>query len=263
MAKYSALQEYLKNSQNQAEMLSFQQIETILGSPLPDSASRHRPWWANGGHTQAAAWLDVGWEVKSVSLGVSVTFRKTMHSKALPTSQREQAKPPIVDSNPKPPITVNIPKTVRTSSERVSSQRVSENAVVLISCVSKKLEHRAKAKDIYISQLFTKSLDFAKKTNPKKIFILSAEHHLLDLNTEIEPYNKTLIDMKDSEIRRWANTVLEQLKKECDILNDKFVILAGEKYYRHLIPSLAHYELPMEGLQIGKRLSWLNEALYG
>jgi hypothetical protein len=257
MSKYSLLQKFLKNSPNQSEMLSFQQVGTILGFPLPDSASKHRPWWANGGHTQAAAWMDAGWEVKSVSLGVSVTFRKTMDM------QREQVKPPIVDGNPKPPITVNNFKPVRASSPNYSSQSVSENAIVLISCVSMKLDHKAKAKDIYISPLFTKSLDFAKKTNPKKIFILSAEHHLLDLNTEIEPYNKTLIDMNDSEIRRWANTVLEQLKKECDIINDKFVILAGEKYYRHLIPSLVHYEIPMEGLSIGKRLSWLNEAFYG
>ncbi|GHT94651.1 hypothetical protein FACS1894141_1730 [Spirochaetia bacterium] len=253
MSKYSALQEYLKNSQNQAEMLSFQQVETILGYPLPDSASKHRPWWANGGHTQAAAWLDVGWEIKSVSLGVSVTFRKTIHSNALPTSQREQVNPPIVAGNSKPPITMN---------KHLSSQHVSEDAIVLISCVSMKLPHKAKAEDLYTSPLFIKSLSFAKKINPKKIFILSAEHHLLDLDTVIEPYNKTLNDMSDAENKKWAKTVLEQLKNKCDIMNDKFVILAGSNYFKHLIPSLKHCEIPMDGLPIGKRLSWLNEALY-
>lgn len=33
---------------------------------------------------------------------------------------------------------------------------------------------------------------YAKRQNPNKIFILSALHHLLDINKEIEPYDVTL-----------------------------------------------------------------------
>ena len=64
--------------------------------------------------------------------------------------------------------------------------------IILIACVSKKRGKKAKAKDLYISQLFKSSLTFAYKQNPDKIFILSALHHLLDIDQEIEPYNVTL-----------------------------------------------------------------------
>ena len=47
--------------------------------------------------------------------------------------------------------------------------------VVLISCASKKLSHKTKAKDIYISPLFKMNLKFAKSFNPDKMFILSAK----------------------------------------------------------------------------------------
>jgi len=60
--------------------------------------------------------------------------------------------------------------------------------IILIACVSKKGDKKAKAKDIYISSLFTNSLAYAYSLNPDKIFILSALHHLLDLEKEIEPF---------------------------------------------------------------------------
>ena len=64
--------------------------------------------------------------------------------------------------------------------------------IVLISCVSRKGKTKAKAKDLYKGPLFTNSLEYAKSLNPDKIFILSALHNLLDLDTEIEPYDVTL-----------------------------------------------------------------------
>ncbi len=64
--------------------------------------------------------------------------------------------------------------------------------IILIACVSQKGDKKAKAKDLYISQLFKSSFAFANRQNPDKIFILSALHHLLDIDKEIEPYNVTL-----------------------------------------------------------------------
>lgn len=47
--------------------------------------------------------------------------------------------------------------------------------IVLLSCVKDKRNQRAKAGDMYISPLFTKSLNYAKqKLRPDKVFILSA-----------------------------------------------------------------------------------------
>jgi len=74
MSKYDALQHYLEKSQKQNVTLSYDEIEEILGFSLPASASKHRPWWGNGGHSQARAWLNAEYEVASVDLGRSVTF---------------------------------------------------------------------------------------------------------------------------------------------------------------------------------------------
>lgn len=133
--------------------------------------------------------------------------------------------------------------------------------IVLISCVSKKLHHKSKAQDLYVSPLFQKKLRYANSLNPDKIFILSAEYGLLDLNREIEPYDKTLNKMSSNEIKEWANSVLNQLQKVSDLDKDEFVFLAGNNYRKFLLPHIKNYKIPMLGLGIGKQLKWLTEKI--
>jgi hypothetical protein len=77
MSKYGPLRIYLQNSNNVTEILTFQQVEKILGFLLPESASIHRAWWANDlTHTHSKEWLNAGWKVESVSVGFKVTFSK-------------------------------------------------------------------------------------------------------------------------------------------------------------------------------------------
>ena len=71
MSKYDPLTAYLKSIRGHEVEMTFQQIEGVLGQPLPASARRHRPWWANeagGTHTHARAWLDAGWRTRAVDL---------------------------------------------------------------------------------------------------------------------------------------------------------------------------------------------------
>lgn len=133
--------------------------------------------------------------------------------------------------------------------------------IVLISCVSKKLKHKSKAKDLYISPLFRLNLMYAKSLNPNKIFILSAEYGLIRLEEEIEPYDKTLNKMGSKKINQWSNEIIAELKKISDLENDKFIFLAGERYRRFLIPEIRNYEIPLKGLSIGKQLQFLKQKL--
>ena len=133
--------------------------------------------------------------------------------------------------------------------------------IVLISCVSKKLNHKSKAQDLYVSPLFRKNLHYAKSLNPDKIFILSAKYGLLRLNEKIEPYDKTLNKMRSNEIKEWANFVLNQLKKSTEIQNDEFIFLAGNNYRKFLLPHLKHYKIPMLSLSIGRQLQWLSKRI--
>jgi len=131
--------------------------------------------------------------------------------------------------------------------------------VVLISCVSRKLDRKAKAKDLYVSTLFRYNLKYAKSLNPDRIFILSAKYGLVGLEEEIPPYNKTLNSMKSEEIKKWACDVISQLNKKADLKNDEFIFLAGEKYRKHIIPRISNYKIPLKGLGIGKQLKFLKE----
>jgi len=94
--------------------------------------------------------------------------------------------------------------------------------IVLISCVSQKLSEKARAEDLYTSTLFKLNLQFAKKLNPDKIYILSAKYGLLDLNKKIDPYHVTLNNMPAKERKSWAEGVLKQLNQRVDLKKMSF-----------------------------------------
>ena len=142
--------------------------------------------------------------------------------------------------------------------------------IILIACVSLKGDKKTKAKDLYKSSLFKSSLAYAYKQNPDKIYILSALHHLLDLDKEIEPYNVTLSNvpkykrkaglkiLNTSEKKEWGKKVIEQLAKKADLKNDTFIILAGQEYMKPIIDNILHFTNPLKGLRQGERVKFLN-----
>ncbi len=129
--------------------------------------------------------------------------------------------------------------------------------IVLISCVSKKCSKKCKARDLYISPLFKYNLQYAQTFNPERILILSAKYGVVGLTEEIEPYEQTLNKMPDKEIKLWANSVIKELESVSDLKNDEFIFLAGERYRKYLLPFIAHYQIPLRGLGIGKQLGFL------
>ena len=149
----------------------------------------------------------------------------------------------------------------------------SPKLIVLIACVSKKKSIKVKAKDLYISPLFTNSLAYANALHPDKIFILSALHHLLDPEKEIGPYNVTLSNvpknkrksglkvLNSSEKRLWGEKVIDMLTKESDLKHDKFIILAGNEYIKPIKEKLVNYEVPLEGISLFNRVRVLKALL--
>lgn len=132
--------------------------------------------------------------------------------------------------------------------------------LVLISCVKTKRTFKCKARDMYISPLFKKSLSYAQKLAPDQIYILSAKYGLLGLDDEIEPYERTLKTMPRGEQIKWASLVLGQLGAKTDLKEDLFVILAGKDYYKDLVRHMRHVELPLDGMDISQRLHHLGEV---
>jgi len=143
--------------------------------------------------------------------------------------------------------------------------------IILIACVSKKGSKKAKAKDLYISPLFKSSWVYTNNQKPDKIFILSALHHLLHPEKEIEPYNVTLsnvpkakrkpglIVLNKAEKIEWGKKVIEQLSAEADLKTDHFIILAGEEYIKPIKNSISKLTNPLKRLRQGERVKFLNE----
>jgi hypothetical protein len=68
--KYDPLHRYLRQQTGSRIAMTFQQIESVIERPLPASARKHRPWWANDatGHAHAGAWLRAGFRTEQVDM---------------------------------------------------------------------------------------------------------------------------------------------------------------------------------------------------
>lgn len=71
-SRYAPLALFLQNQPIRQDtlVLTFQNVEDIIGDTLPPYARRHRSWWANDsvGHVQSQQWLDVGWRVSTINM---------------------------------------------------------------------------------------------------------------------------------------------------------------------------------------------------
>ena len=128
--------------------------------------------------------------------------------------------------------------------------------VVLISCVKGKLSHSAVAAELYTSTLFTGSLKYARRLNADRIYILSAKYGLLELDQVVEPYEETLKGKPVSVVRSWAYRVITELGRRTDLQSDRFVLLAGENYRKHLLKYIHSFEIPLQGKNFGQQLSF-------
>lgn len=131
--------------------------------------------------------------------------------------------------------------------------------IILISCVKTKQDKKTEAEFLYTSDLFKSSLKYAKQQKPDNIFILSAKYGLLKLSDKIEPYEKTLNNLRKNERIDWAKSVIEKLKNLTNLEKDEFIFLVGKKYREFLIPELVNIKIPMKDLGFGKQLQWLKK----
>jgi hypothetical protein len=77
--KYGPLTEFLRRQSRPVVRMSFDEIERVIGSKLPPSATDHRAWWSNNADNSVMtkAWKDAGFESEDVDMkGRRVTFRR-------------------------------------------------------------------------------------------------------------------------------------------------------------------------------------------
>ncbi|SHM91309.1 hypothetical protein SAMN05720472_2622 [Fibrobacter sp. UWR3] len=119
-----------------------------------------------------------------------------------------------------------------------------KKSIGLIACSKRKnkkaVEDKGKkfaAEDLYAGNIFRQSKEYAQ-SHCKDWLILSAKHHLLDRKKGICYYDCYLGNKTASERKKWADKVLDSLKKKFDLRKEHFVIFGGKKYYENLCEHL-------------------------
>ncbi len=85
MSKYSPLTTFLRRQPGTSFPMTFAEIEKVVGTPLPPSAYKHRPWWSNntGNSVLTQAWREAGWITSNVDMaGRKLVFRRTAEGSA-------------------------------------------------------------------------------------------------------------------------------------------------------------------------------------
>ncbi len=78
LRKYGPLQRHLERRRGRPEMLSFEEIEGIIGKTLPPSAAAYSSFWANDNEAHARAWTRAGYRVAYVDRDEKVVrFERT------------------------------------------------------------------------------------------------------------------------------------------------------------------------------------------
>lgn len=89
--KYELLFEYLNKSNLDQIELAFSEVEDIIKTELPASASKYNAWWGNGSHTHSNYWLEAGYSANVQIKKKRVIFIKD--SNAL--NMKKKSKTPI------------------------------------------------------------------------------------------------------------------------------------------------------------------------
>ncbi len=137
----------------------------------------------------------------------------------------------------------------------------------LISCSAKKLARAAPARELYVSALFKKSLAYAEQ-HCEIVYVLSAKHGLVELDTVLEPYDTKLAESFlpagacNRKPVRWAKPVVAELVRRHG--DELYVILAGQDYggpiregLKRALGAHAFVAEPLAGMGIGDRLGYL------
>ena len=106
-----------------------------------------------------------------------------------------------------------------------------------------------------------KSFEYAKKLNPRKIYILSAKYKLLELDDIISPYELTLNTMNKEQQKKWAYDVYLQLKNKKQNFEEEAIFLCGDNYRKYLSQLFKNAKTPLQGLSFGNQLKFYKQNL--
>ena len=228
MANWDPLREALRDVDERT--FDWEELDALVGG-LPASARNHRAFWSGA----RSGWP--GFTTTDVVAGRCVTF--------------------IRAGSPDRQVRRHLPKPDPSLAPARSSGGPD---IVLVGCVKSKQSHAARAKDLYVSDLFRKARRYAEETT-ERWYVLSAKYGLVAPDEVIEPYELHLARASASYRRRWGITVANQLLAASGALEGRVIELhAGSAYTdairSHLLSAGAQVVEPLAGLTLGQRLAW-------
>ncbi len=93
MTKYKPLIDRLCGHSGEAWCVSFQELEGLLGAPLPKVARTDRSWWTQASRPHVVAWTAKGWAADELNPAAqTVSFRRQVPAEA-PASANGHVQP--------------------------------------------------------------------------------------------------------------------------------------------------------------------------
>jgi len=249
-ASWFRLTAFLTSEAEPLTVLSFEQIERILGHALPTAARKHDLFWSNTS-SYSWAWRDAGREVSHQSvLPVRISFRLSAVSEVLspPTQQHP----------------LHSAREFATQFWGIGAAdadwAVLDPDVLLVGQDSREATPPPQARDRETPDLFSKRRRYADQCE-LPWFVLSAEHGLLRLDDVVAPYGMELGAQLPSYRRAWGTWVMERLRRELGELSGvRLEVHAGDAFAEALVePALTagvRLTRPLEGLSRGEQLTW-------
>lgn len=134
--------------------------------------------------------------------------------------------------------------------------------VVLLGCGKAKASEARPARELYTGNLFRLSLRYAelRAAEGGVVYVVSAEHGLVELDQVVEPYEKSLQGSSKREREAWGLRTFDDVRRRHQQPGN-VVILAGDVYAyplrRAALLAKWTFEEPLRGLDIGGRLAQL------
>ena len=138
------------------------------------------------------------------------------------------------------------------------------HTLVIVGCGKTKLDHAAPAADLYTGGLFRAARGWAE-ANGTNWLIASAKCGLVSPDTQLEPYDRTLVGLSREYRRQWGAWAQRDLSRYINKHGcpDRIIVLAGKAYIEPLVAWTAigriSRETPLDGKGIGQRLSWFKQ----
>ena len=132
--------------------------------------------------------------------------------------------------------------------------------IIIISCGKRKLEGKAKAKDLYIGSVYHQKLEYVKTLYPNhEFYIISAKHGLIHQDVVISSYDRVLPSSAE-EFKEWTDLVNNQLQVFDS--KEEVLFLGGTRYY---VPVDEYFTgkkyAPLVGKSLGGGKAYLHKSV--